>query len=395
MTFFRYFPTKEDVVLDDPYDPVLAQAVGIQAVDLPALERVRRGLVDSLQRIDSAAFDRESGSGYAWRPPSRRCERGCGRTCNGRRTRSSRFLSRRGSTDHRGRGRRGMPGRDDVGPARLGRGRRGRGARPRGASSARARRAGGAAVTGLSGRALVRRFGPVTAVDGVDLDVRPGEVHALVGLNGSGKTTLMRMLAGVLRPDSGEVRIGGVVAGPGLFGRTVGHLIDVPAAYPELTVAENLRAAGLLRDIPSLGSTRRCARPPWPSDSATSCIAARAACRWATVSASGWPRRWCTVPPSSCSTNRPTGSTRRACSPCAACCSSGRDTTAWVCWCPATTSTSWPGSPIGSPCCTGACRRPAPARWRGPRGQALRHARRRRRPRRRRADRAAAPEASS
>jgi AcrR family transcriptional regulator len=60
MTFFRNFPTKEDVVLDDPYDPVLAEAVGAQARDLPALERVRRGLLSTLSSLATDAFDQES-----------------------------------------------------------------------------------------------------------------------------------------------------------------------------------------------------------------------------------------------------------------------------------------------------------------------------------------------
>ncbi|WP_051275079.1 ABC transporter ATP-binding protein [Cellulomonas sp. URHD0024] len=102
-------------------------------------------------------------------------------------------------------------------------------------------------MTGLRACGIVRRFGPVTAVDGVDLDVLPGQVHALVGLNGSGKTTLMRMLVGVLRPDEGLVRFDGA-AGP--HGALTGHVIDVPAAYGELTVAENLWAAARLRGVP-------------------------------------------------------------------------------------------------------------------------------------------------
>ncbi|MGY4642873.1 TetR family transcriptional regulator [Cellulomonas sp. URHB0016] len=60
MTFFRYFPTKEDVVLDDPYDPVLAEAVRAQPPALMPLERVRLGLLDSLGGLDSDEFDRES-----------------------------------------------------------------------------------------------------------------------------------------------------------------------------------------------------------------------------------------------------------------------------------------------------------------------------------------------
>jgi branched-chain amino acid transport system permease protein len=61
----------------------------------------------------------------------------------------------------------------------------------------------------LAGRGLVRRFGQVRAVDGVDVDVRLGEIHALVGPNGSGKSTLLRLLAGALRADAGTVEIHG------------------------------------------------------------------------------------------------------------------------------------------------------------------------------------------
>ena len=102
-------------------------------------------------------------------------------------------------------------------------------------------------MTGLQVRGVVRRFGPVTAVDGVDLDVAPGQIHALVGLNGSGKTTLMRVVVGVLRPDEGRAVSG---AGRHPVGAVTGHVIDVPAAYGELTVAENLWAAALLRGVP-------------------------------------------------------------------------------------------------------------------------------------------------
>ena len=54
-------------------------------------------------------------------------------------------------------------------------------------------------------RALHKRFGPTKALDDVDLDVRAGEVHALVGENGAGKSTLLKALAGVHVPDSGSM----------------------------------------------------------------------------------------------------------------------------------------------------------------------------------------------
>jgi AcrR family transcriptional regulator len=52
MTFFRHFPTKEAVVLDDPYDPIIGQAVASQSPSLPALERVRLALLDAWRSVD-------------------------------------------------------------------------------------------------------------------------------------------------------------------------------------------------------------------------------------------------------------------------------------------------------------------------------------------------------
>src|SRR5882724_7945429 len=56
---------------------------------------------------------------------------------------------------------------------------------------------------------LSKRFGGVTALDGVSFDIRRGEVHAVVGENGAGKSTLMKLLAGVHEPDDGAIRLGG------------------------------------------------------------------------------------------------------------------------------------------------------------------------------------------
>ena len=56
---------------------------------------------------------------------------------------------------------------------------------------------------------ITKRIGAVRANDGVSFDLRPGEVHALVGENGAGKTTLMSILYGLLAADSGEIRIDG------------------------------------------------------------------------------------------------------------------------------------------------------------------------------------------
>ena len=98
------------------------------------------------------------------------------------------------------------------------------------------------AVTIISTRALSKRYGDVTAVDGLDLDVRRGEIYGFLGRNGAGKTTTIRMLLGLIRPTSGEVSVLGHRIGPsetGVFSR-VGFLVETATAYPNLTVRENL-----------------------------------------------------------------------------------------------------------------------------------------------------------
>jgi ABC-2 type transport system ATP-binding protein len=106
-------------------------------------------------------------------------------------------------------------------------------------------------VPRMEARSLVRLYGTECAVDGVDIGVRCGEIHAIVGLNGAGKTTLMRMLLGMVEPTSGTALIDGIdvqTAGPETW-RQVGCLIETPFSYPELTVRENLLAAALLHGL--------------------------------------------------------------------------------------------------------------------------------------------------
>lgn len=103
----------------------------------------------------------------------------------------------------------------------------------------------------IEARGLVRAFDDDPAVAGIDLDVHPGEIHAIVGLNGAGKTTLMRLLLGMTRPDEGSVSIlhrSPTDEDSELWSR-VGHHIGAPLAWPELTVTENLWAAALLHGL--------------------------------------------------------------------------------------------------------------------------------------------------
>jgi len=103
--------------------------------------------------------------------------------------------------------------------------------------------------------ALSKRYGDVRAVENLSLQVAPGEIYAFLGLNGAGKTTTIRLLLGMVKPDSGLAR---VLQAPVRLGRrepwaSVGYLVEIPHAYPELTVRDNLEVARRLHP----GTTRR------------------------------------------------------------------------------------------------------------------------------------------
>lgn len=96
---------------------------------------------------------------------------------------------------------------------------------------------------------LVKRYGDVTAVDGVSLQVARGEIYAFLGLNGAGKTTTIRMLLGMVRPTAGEALVLGtrIRVGERRPWNAVGYLVETADAYPELSVRENLEAMRRLR----------------------------------------------------------------------------------------------------------------------------------------------------
>ena len=89
---------------------------------------------------------------------------------------------------------------------------------------------------------LTKRFGPITAVDGLSLRVPRGQVFGLLGPNGSGKTTTMGMVLGLVRPTAGSVRLFGIEsAGSSETLRRVGAIVESPTLYPHLTGRANLR----------------------------------------------------------------------------------------------------------------------------------------------------------
>ena len=89
---------------------------------------------------------------------------------------------------------------------------------------------------------LVKRYGDVTAVDGLDLEVNQGELFSLLGVNGAGKTTAIRLLTGLTRPTSGDALVGGhsIVREADQVKRLIGVSPQETAVAPNLTVQENL-----------------------------------------------------------------------------------------------------------------------------------------------------------
>src|SRR6187397_3066897 len=100
----------------------------------------------------------------------------------------------------------------------------------------------------LAATAVRKSFAGVHALKGVSLDLRPGEVHALVGENGAGKSTLIKIITGAHRPDAGtlEVRGESITDNDPVRARRLGiaAIYQQPALFPDLTVAENI-ALGL------------------------------------------------------------------------------------------------------------------------------------------------------
>jgi putrescine transport system ATP-binding protein len=106
-------------------------------------------------------------------------------------------------------------------------------------------------------RGLVKRFGALVALDNVDLTIRRGELFSLVGSSGCGKTTLLRALAGFVRPDAGQIVIGGRDMAPlEPYERPVNMMFQSYALFPHMSVASNI-AFGLKREGLDRGEIRR------------------------------------------------------------------------------------------------------------------------------------------
>jgi putative spermidine/putrescine transport system ATP-binding protein len=98
---------------------------------------------------------------------------------------------------------------------------------------------------------LTRRFGEVTAVDAVSLDIARGEFFTLLGPSGSGKTTTLRLIAGFELPDGGRIELAGTdVSGRPPYARDVNTVFQDYALFPHMTVRENVEYGLRIKKVP-------------------------------------------------------------------------------------------------------------------------------------------------
>ncbi len=102
----------------------------------------------------------------------------------------------------------------------------------------------------LEARDVRKRFGEVEALRGLSLAVASGTIYGLLGPNGSGKTTFIRCLAGLVRPDGGDLSVLGGPPRAAIASGRVGYMTQAAALYGELSIEENLRFFAALEGVP-------------------------------------------------------------------------------------------------------------------------------------------------
>lgn len=102
----------------------------------------------------------------------------------------------------------------------------------------------------ISTTGLVKRFGNTVAVNKISVQINEGEIYGFLGLNGAGKTTLIRLLLGMVRPDSGSVSLFGKILTSNFDQwNKIGYLVETPYSYPNLSVYDNLKVFCKLRQL--------------------------------------------------------------------------------------------------------------------------------------------------
>ncbi len=169
-----------------------------------------------------------------------------------------------------------------------------------------------AGVTGdsmLSLRGIALSFGNVRAIDGLDLDVRPGQIHGLIGPNGSGKTTTLNVISGYYAAKAGTMKLGDDALPPGMPALRafsgIARTFQTPRVIGEASVLQNVMIGGTIEG--RRASSRRCWRCRATGATSAGSRPRRAPCS----ASSGW-KRWPMCAPTACSTASCASSRSRA-----------------------------------------------------------------------------------
>lgn len=111
----------------------------------------------------------------------------------------------------------------------------------------------------ISVNGLSMRFGNVQAIDDLSFDVNPGSIFGFLGPNGAGKSTTLKIMAGVIKPDAGDVFIDGfsILSQPLNVKRNIGVMLEDAALFTLMTIQEHIRMAGLIYGLDQKQSERR------------------------------------------------------------------------------------------------------------------------------------------
>ncbi len=101
----------------------------------------------------------------------------------------------------------------------------------------------------VSAQRVRKRFGALDALAGLDLSIRAGEIYGLLGPNGSGKTTFIRCVAGLVRPDAGQITVLGRTPREAVTAGRIGYMTQTAALYGDLSVDENLEFFARLEGV--------------------------------------------------------------------------------------------------------------------------------------------------
>ncbi len=141
-------------------------------------------------------------------------------------------------------------------------------------------------------RGLVKRYKDFTAVNGIDLDVRAGEIFGILGPNGAGKTTTLEMIEGLRAPDAGTIRVAGLdaVAQADEVRKIIGVQLQSTALFPYLNARELLELFGHFYEVPDPASAPTSCWGWWTC--ATRRTRGWTRCPAGSSSASASPSRW-------------------------------------------------------------------------------------------------------